>query len=567
MIIQNPWVGYLNRSYSSIKASILTRLKISAPEISDYSESNILIVMISIFSGITEMLNYYIDSMAREGFLATAKKFTSIQKIVALINYRIKSAISSSVDLTFTCIGGDGNPLTVAIGETVTIPKDTSVTDSQGKAFLTTRAGYITEGLSSVRIPARQQQIISLGSIGTSSGAANISYNLPTTYDDSTLYCKVGDDTWDLVENFGFSSTTDKHFIVGVGEEGIPYLQFGDGVNGLIPTGGANIQISYRTTLGIRGNLPADSLKTLVSTITIPTQSPAISSISVTNINASSGGLDIEGLERIRKSAPLHLSTLNRAVTYQDYINVAKLAPSVDKAQIKFNCGKVVTLYISPVGGGIASSQVLADTKTFIENRGIAGLSVETKAAGETYIGLEVLATAKFRVNTNLVTIDIQNALVRAYSSENSDINKPVRTSDIISLIDNLEKVDFLDLVQIYAIPYARPNGHNIELEWERMPGAGCTKVNTWRILWNGTNFILYKGGSQVHTLTLNTSYTYSNLLTLKILSVPAGITNGASWDFKTYPINQDIILDDYTMPRVHPQLTYVDLTVNEQSF
>lgn len=568
MVVKNPWVGYLTRSYAAVKSSILTRLKTAAPEITDYSESNILTVIIGIFSGITEMLNYYIDAVAREGFLETAKRLVSVKKIVKLINYRIRASISATADLTFTATDADGNPQVVAVGETITIPQYTAVSNSQGKTFLTVRVGYITEGLSAVSIPARQQQIVGLTPIGLSSGAIDQYFTLPQDYDDNTLYVEVGGEPWKLVNHFGFSGPTAKHFIVRIDNGDYPYLKFGDNINGAIPLSGSIIALSYRITDGSKGILPANTLTTLVGTISIPSQVPAISEIKVNNLNPSVGGVDIETLERIRKSAPLYLRTLERAVTRQDYIDVAKLAPSVDKAQLVFNCGKVITIFVSPIGGGIASTQMLSDTYDFISDKGIIGLPVDVKAAGETLIGMELSVTAKFRVNTNLAVTDIHNTLVNAFSPENSDINKPVRISDIIALVDNLDKVDYLELVKIYAIPYARPIGQNKELSWERVPldGHPVIPVN-WKLIWNGANFILYKGDVQVTTLTLNTSYTYLNILTVKILAIPAGISNGDRWEFKTYPLNKDILLDDYTMPRVSPALNYISVTVKEQSF
>ncbi len=566
MIVKNPWVGYLNRSYSSIKSSVLSRLKISAPEISDYSESNILIVIVGIFAGIGEMLNYYIDAMAREGFLETARKLASVTKIVKLINYRIKSSISASVDLTFTTSG----ETVLTGGQSITIPQNTVVTDANGIGFLTTRAGYITEGLYSITIPARQQQIVNLFTAGTASGAANQAFSLPSSYDDRTLYVKVGNDSWDLKEHFGFSGPTDQHVIVGITTTGLPYFQFGDDVNGAIPTAGSVIQISYRTTNGLRGVLPAESITTLVSSITLPN---GISSLDVTNVVGSTGGLDVEGIERIRKSAPLSLRTLERAVTLQDYTDIAKLSPSVDKAKVSFTCGKVVTIYVSPIGGGIASSQILSDTFDYMDTKKISGLNLVIKPTGETYIGLNLVVTAKFRVNTNLVEDDIKKVLIQAYSSEKSDINKPIRTSDIIALIDNLEKVDFLDLAYLYAIPYARPVSHTRELSWTRRPGYGSTQELSWQLLWNGTNFILYSGDTQIQTLTLNTEYVYpptsgdNCILRLTMLSVPGGAQAGDRWEFKTYGVNQDVVLNDYTVPRIHPSFTYIDLTVKEQSY
>ncbi len=192
MIIKNPWVGYLERSYASIKASVLTKLKTIAPEITDYSESNILVVIVSIFSGIAEMLNYYIDAMAREMFISTARKWDSVVKLTTLINYRIKASISASVDLEFTSVDSNGDPVSLALGNSITIPINTVVTNSQGVSFLTTRAGVIPQGQFRTLIPSRQQSIVAKFNKTTSNGQANQQIALPTTYDDGTLYVEVG---------------------------------------------------------------------------------------------------------------------------------------------------------------------------------------------------------------------------------------------------------------------------------------------------------------------------------------------------------------------------------------
>ncbi len=78
MALDNPWVGYITRSYQQIKDSLLSRMVTNNPEITDHSESNILVIIIGMFAGIAEMLGYYIDNMAREAFIATARKFTSM---------------------------------------------------------------------------------------------------------------------------------------------------------------------------------------------------------------------------------------------------------------------------------------------------------------------------------------------------------------------------------------------------------------------------------------------------------------------------------------------------------
>ena len=565
MVIKNPWIGYLDRSYSQIKTSILTRLRTNAPEVTDFSESNILVIIIGIFAGIAEMLNYYIDNMAREAFLSTARKWESIIKITQLINYRIKASISASVDLTFTAIGSTGEGVVVLTP--ISIPMGTVVTNSSGVNFLTTRVGFIGLGLYNVRIPARQQALVAKYTIGSSNGTSGQIFALPASYDDGTIYVEVASITWDYKEHLGFSSPTSTHYTIERLIDGVYYITFGDNINGKVPDSGSVIAVAYRTTLGIRGNLPENTLTTLVSTLTIPIQPRAISSITVTNTSRSVGGLPVEDIERVRKSAPLSLRTLDRAVTRQDFQDITKLSPSVDKAGVLFNCGKQVNLYVSPIGGGVASTAILASTEAYVETRKIIGLKIKAIAAGETYIGLNVIATAKFRVNTNLVITDIQKALVDKYSSDNSDINLPIRTSDIIALIDNLEKVDYLDPVDIYAVPYARPINNDLQLNWERSPGPSAigSTPTYWGLVYSSGSFKLLKGDVIAATLTVGVPHTQDGIITLTINAVPAGVVDGHRWKFTVYPINQDIILEDYTMPRIHPEFKYVSLTVNEQ--
>ena len=129
MALKNPWVGYVDRSFEQIKSSLLSRLTISNPEITDHSESNILVVIVSMFAGLTEMLGYYIDNMARESFISTARRYVSMVKLVRLLDYRIKTAYPATVDITFT--------FDAALTANAIIPQNTIVQTSNGIIFYT----------------------------------------------------------------------------------------------------------------------------------------------------------------------------------------------------------------------------------------------------------------------------------------------------------------------------------------------------------------------------------------------------------------------------------------------
>ena len=93
----NNWVGYADRSYQQIKNKLLNwRLPQTAPELTDRSENNPFIVLVDMFSGLTEMINYAIDTSNKERFLETAQEFRSVVNLVKPLDYRIKSNLPES---------------------------------------------------------------------------------------------------------------------------------------------------------------------------------------------------------------------------------------------------------------------------------------------------------------------------------------------------------------------------------------------------------------------------------------------------------------------------------------
>ena len=355
----NKWVGYVDRSYEQIKNSLISKLQVYAPEITDYSETNIFVIIISQMAGVAEMLNYYVDIMARESYLETAQLFSSGYKLTRLTDYRTKSYIAATVDVTFTIKNGGADfPVT----SPYSIPSGTIITTENGVKFITLEAAVFGIGDYAKTVGARQGVLQSNINLGSTSGVAGQRINILGNYSEGTLSLTIGGDMFNLVNTLAFSSLIKKDYITEVYTDGLPYIKLGGTFNGFLPIAASSIIGTYETCNGASGNdvLPG-AINTIDTTLTLPTGS---TEITVSNLLSPSGGANIEDLDSIRLRAPLDTRTLERGVAYQDFIDLAKLVPGVKHSAMDYCCGVNAVLYIAPNGGGIASD----DLSTLVED-------------------------------------------------------------------------------------------------------------------------------------------------------------------------------------------------------
>ena len=558
MALQNPWVGYLQRNYQEIKTNILQRLAESNPEVTDHSESNILVVVLGIFSGIAEMLNYYIDNMARESFITTCRKYSSAVKLTRLIDYRIKSKIPASVDILITFFESDGET-PYELPTDILIPIGTKFSTTNGVEFVSVNDITVPANSVSANIPVRQKTKEDDDNLGVTTNDPDQVYSLGKDYVYNSIELYVGGEFWELQETLGRSKPTDKHYIVEVSASKEAYIRFGDNINGAIPTAGQTLLADYFTSLGSLGNV---EIGTINSSTTNFTAVYGIPDYVITNPNKAVAGTDFEDIERIRRSAPLSLRTLDRAVTKQDYIDIGLLAPGVDKVNLLFNCGKYVNLYISPNGGGIASTSLLQDVEQFFDDKKMVTTFVKALPAGESRLKINLHVVGKFRVNGEQLRADVENALLDAYSYEKSDVNKTTRVSDLIALVDNLPRVDYLQLISLSIIPYIRPvKQSTVALNAEFTVNRGTPQPTDWLIKFDGIYMKILKNNTQMANILINQVYDAPDFIfTIKIL--PGAYQTGDEWRFRTMPTSSDLILNDYSVPVLFKE--NLTLTVQE---
>lgn len=593
MKLENPWVGYLDRGYRTIKTALVNRVKTLLPEMTDYSQSNIFMIILDYMAALTELLNYYVDVSARELYVYTAQHISSMIQLSRLIDYRIKARIPSTVRVTVQLLDQEGSPAEAT--QDIIFKGDNILLGSNGVPFrqmgdVVMRKGsnlVVLDLEQSVKSATNPDEYTNLGLIPE---GKNPTLPLPSNYADGSGTIYIDGEQWDLVETLGFSSPYDQVFVVEYVSEGLFVAKFGDGIRGAIPRAGAEAKLSYNITQGINGNLDSGTITDFKGTPNVePSGALTNYILNITNPNAATGGSDRETIEDMREHLGCSLRTLDRAVTFKDFIDIAKLCPGVDKVGADFSCETGISYYITPDKGGEANELLLRELEDYVDMRKVLGVPVQAFPAGETQIYLSLTVWGKYGKRAQDIQLLVETALVNEYSYNNSDINRPIYISDIIALVDNLDAVDHLTLDELYLLPYGRkaittenPNAAQITfpgyIDFKKENNKYVPTENAyWALIISliknnraNMDIIITKNGAQVKVFE-NVSVTPGadgyvtleyDVFVFKLILNNPGIQEGDSWEFQTYTNNIDIPVSDNSVPVL--KVENISLTINE---
>lgn len=505
MGITNKWLNPYQRSYQQIKAKLVESLmglkdKDGQKLITDYSEGNILIIILSLFAAIAEVLHYYVDNMARETFLSTARRYDSVVKHGALVDYHARAAIAATVDVILSrSITGN------SIGAKLTIPQGTLFTDQSGNSWLSARDVTWYSNVTTCRVPIIQHEKYTTSALNNMviPTGDRVQLNLGTLpngkyYEHGSMSLQIGGESWVLVETFAKSKPTDKHFMVSVDESLNPYIMFGDGTFGKKPAAGAKItNVVFYLTNGSQGNVKSNTITSVPSVI-----SSSITDATVSNAYDAGGGSNYENFTMLKEHIPLSVKTLGVAITKEDFESLAMLVDGVNKAKADYECGRKLTVYISPDGGAVASSELISRVYNLLSQRAPMTTWLKVKSAGKVQIILEMDVTGKKSYKTAEIQIQILTALYNAYSPEQAEIGGSVRVSDIYALIDNLSTVDYLHLTKFYIKPWPTTIYGNKELALGQFKLNKATGSMTYFITFNSSTTFTVRSVSNGYVAT-----------------------------------------------------------------
>src|SRR5262252_376296 len=98
-----PVIDYMARDYASFLQSMRALIPEKLPQWTDYeSDADFGNVLLQLFAHMGDILSYYQDRVANEGFLGTARERRSVIQHLRLIGYTLATASPASTTLTLS---------------------------------------------------------------------------------------------------------------------------------------------------------------------------------------------------------------------------------------------------------------------------------------------------------------------------------------------------------------------------------------------------------------------------------------------------------------------------------
>lgn len=474
-------IDYTGRDYYSLREQLIARIQDRIPNWTAADPADFGVALVEAFSYMGDVINYYIDRTANENFIYTATQRRSLLNLAQTYGYIPAGYRQAYLDVLFTNSSGDD----------VTIPEGTIVSgqvvtaDVVQTIYFTTVADAVVPAESSYTVTASEGRDVTrvvadsdptYGElIGTSLGTPNQTYQLsqnPIADNTITIYVQYGDvySKWTQVQHIMDYGPLDLVYTVSSDENNNLYINFGDGVSGVIPVAYSAIRATYTVGGGLLGNISSGIIDTISYVPGLSElQTTALQSIiQVSNIEVALGGSDPESNNQIRRSAPGALRASNRAVTLKDYNDLATSVSGVGKANAYASVWTSVTLYIAPsvndndpdIQPGLddngdptqAFLNIKSTVEKFLEDKILIGTTVTVQPP--TYVDCSLtIQYVKFdQFTTNDVETGLKNAIITAFGYNGMNFQDTIYPQDIEYVLNQVPGVKTVKALALFRL-------------------------------------------------------------------------------------------------------------------
>ena len=517
-------IDYLARDYASFRKALIDLIPAKLPEWTDRSEADFGIALLELFAYMADILSYYQDRIANEAFLQTAQERRNVINHLRLIGYEMAPAAAASTTLNLIVGNAATQPIEVRKGDQFSTKssKDRKsvifeyVGDKPLLIDPTTAASVPAKkaDLSPLpnfkefenAVPVREGRTITNEVIGISTGRPNQRFELaqPNMLRDSLeIVVETNPPTprWrrrqDLIfsrpaltedqlaalllqdrigSTLAFSSTADTDYAIETNENNVTTVIFGDGQYGKIPPTGQRILATYRAGGGTVGNVGKGQ-------ITQISKAPQLqlAGVKVINRSPANGGAERESIDQAIKYAPSVFASMQRAVTADDYVALARLFPGVSKARAEATSWNLIKLYIAPTGQGEPPSDVMVrDLLAYFEDKRM--LTSFIRIASPIYVKIDISTnvTALGHFQNQEVQADADKAVRALLDFESVDFKETLYLSKVYESLESLAGVSSVFVTRFNRVGESQAISTDglIQLLENEIPTIGSLVIN-----------------------------------------------------------------------------------------
>ncbi|NEO36293.1 MAG: hypothetical protein F6J90_08150 [Moorea sp. SIOASIH] len=246
-------------------------------------------------------------------------------------------------------------------------------------------------------------------------------------------------------------------YIVRIDDNGNTNITFGDGQSGArLPTGDENITATYRSGIGLDGEVGAGSLTVL--------QTRPLGIVEVTNPLPAIGAASPETRDQARSQAPVNILPMERIVSVQDFETFTRTFAGIGKATVAtLEIGQnlpLIHLTIADRNGNQVSPDSILYTNLFnainaardpAQQRRLAVASkVEIDSYEALYFNLQAGIWVDYRYRSDLVLSEVKTLLVSAFAFEQRTFGQGVTAAEVTALIQGVDGVQAVNLEALY---------------------------------------------------------------------------------------------------------------------
>lgn len=277
-------------------------------------------ILVEALSGYAALLMYRLQTAITNSFLKTAFSEYSIFSIAEMLGVIIRGNTSSVVSLTLEREEFAG-PIPLPV---FTIPVHTSFTIN-GISFYNRNSFTFPSGYSKISVTLYQGEV--KYKEYTTSGALNEKFVFGDSFTTDISYVKVyingveWKTDYETIMDYAVDGETAEEelrcVLLRTNVDGTSYVQFGNGVYGVVPPSGSLVRIVYISSAGSSGNFNGATEITVNDNLLFGDE---ILSVFSSDIGPASGGTDKLSSESLKYISPRLFASNNRAVKRSDYI-------------------------------------------------------------------------------------------------------------------------------------------------------------------------------------------------------------------------------------------------------